>query len=172
MIKETILNQLNHLGIQVTVGDDRIRLEPGSKVPAELVEEIRWLKPKILRALTLSRRVSAWAGNDPKKWRRVHKEVLHIFNTPSGRLGPREVLVTWVATCLGKTQAQQELTRLRQRPLQNLRQRNAVGGRHADISFWRRLVTRQEPLLPIALAEDAQVQNVFIRIIDEESKDH
>lgn len=169
MTKGTILTQLSHLGVQVTVGDDRIRLQPGSKVPAELVEEIRWLKPTILRALNLSRRVSAWAGDDPKKWRRVHKELLYIFNAPSGRLGPREVLVTWVAACLGKTQAQQELTRLRQRRLQNLRQRDAVGGRLADISFWGRLVTRQEPLLPIALAEDALLQKVFISFVDEES---
>jgi hypothetical protein len=47
-----ILESLRSLGVTVkAVGPDRIRLEPASKIPAEMVPRIREAKPTILEAL-------------------------------------------------------------------------------------------------------------------------
>jgi len=47
----TILNMLGDLGISVVVADDRLRLEPGSRVPLDLVEELRQHKQEIILKL-------------------------------------------------------------------------------------------------------------------------
>ena len=47
-----ILESLRSLGVTVqAVGPDRLRLEPASKIPAEMVPRIREAKPAILEAL-------------------------------------------------------------------------------------------------------------------------
>ncbi len=47
-----ILESLRALGVTVTaVGPDRLRLEPATKIPAEMVPRIREAKPAILEAL-------------------------------------------------------------------------------------------------------------------------
>ena len=47
-----ILQSLRSLGVTVAaVGLDRLRLEPASKIPAEMIPRIREAKPAILEAL-------------------------------------------------------------------------------------------------------------------------
>lgn len=47
-----ILETLNQLGVTVTVlDDDRIRIEPASRIPAGLIPLIRKAKPEIIAAL-------------------------------------------------------------------------------------------------------------------------
>lgn len=47
-----ILEKLENLGIRVqVVGPDRLRFQPASKIPPELVARIRDAKPEILQAL-------------------------------------------------------------------------------------------------------------------------
>jgi len=47
-----ILESLRGLGISVqVVGPDRLRLQPASRIPAELVSRIREAKPEILEAI-------------------------------------------------------------------------------------------------------------------------
>jgi len=46
-----ILDRLHSLGIRVTVSGDRLRLEPGSMVPLELVEELKAHKQDIVPVL-------------------------------------------------------------------------------------------------------------------------
>lgn len=43
-----ILDRLNSLGVSVTMSGDRLLLEPGSRLPPELVEEIKAYKQEIL----------------------------------------------------------------------------------------------------------------------------
>ena len=51
MDNETILDRLNFLGVSVTPAEGSLRLEPGSRVPPELVEELRQHKQEILALL-------------------------------------------------------------------------------------------------------------------------
>jgi hypothetical protein len=46
-----ILDRLRDLGISVEVADDRLRLAPGSRVPPELVDELKAHKQEIILAL-------------------------------------------------------------------------------------------------------------------------
>jgi len=47
----TILDRLGSLGISVEAADDRLRLEPGSRVPPDLIEELRQHKQEIILKL-------------------------------------------------------------------------------------------------------------------------
>ena len=47
-----IFEQLEHLGVTVTVEGDKIVLEPGSRVPSDLLTTIREHKPELLARLT------------------------------------------------------------------------------------------------------------------------
>jgi hypothetical protein len=50
-----ILESLQSLGVTVTaVGPDRLRLEPASKIPAEMVSCVREAKPAILEPCELA----------------------------------------------------------------------------------------------------------------------
>jgi len=42
------LERLSDIGITVTVSGDRLRLEPGTQVPPELLDEVRSHKPEII----------------------------------------------------------------------------------------------------------------------------
>lgn len=55
MSASTILDRLNSLGIAVTLSGDRLRLEPGSKVPVDVVEELRQHKAEVLSLLMSQR---------------------------------------------------------------------------------------------------------------------
>jgi len=47
----TILDRLGSLGISVEAADDRLRLEPGSRVPPDLIGELRQHKQEIISKL-------------------------------------------------------------------------------------------------------------------------
>ena len=49
-----ILERLGSLGVSVTVADDALRLVPGSKVPPELIEELRQHKAAVIAYLSQS----------------------------------------------------------------------------------------------------------------------
>jgi hypothetical protein len=58
-----ILESLRSLGVTVeAIGPDRLRLQPASKIPAELVPRIREAKPAILEVLR-SRLVEVGSGD-------------------------------------------------------------------------------------------------------------
>ena len=46
-----ILEKLNELGVKASVDGQRLRLEPGSKIPADLVEAIRTHKQALMLAI-------------------------------------------------------------------------------------------------------------------------
>jgi hypothetical protein len=48
-----ILDKLSNLGVSVEVRGDRLRLAPGSRVPAELVDELKAHKDEIISTLKL-----------------------------------------------------------------------------------------------------------------------
>ena len=48
MEAKTILDRLYSLGIEVTISGDKLQLEPGSRVPEELVEELKSHKQDII----------------------------------------------------------------------------------------------------------------------------
>jgi hypothetical protein len=54
MAAAAILERLGGLGVTVSVTGDRLRLEPGSRVPAELVKELRAHKKAVISFLELS----------------------------------------------------------------------------------------------------------------------
>jgi hypothetical protein len=58
-----ILDKLHSLGIGVTVSGDKLRLEPGSSVPKELVEELKAHKPEVLCLLKLRGYRLRYPGN-------------------------------------------------------------------------------------------------------------
>ena len=47
----TILDKLGSLGVSVKVTDDRLRLEPGSRVPPELLDELKAHKQEVILKL-------------------------------------------------------------------------------------------------------------------------
>ena len=47
-----LLKELHTLGIQVSLRGDKVRLEPGSRVPIELVAQARALKPALVSLLS------------------------------------------------------------------------------------------------------------------------
>ena len=47
-----ILERLNSLGVRVIVSGERLQIEPGSKVPSDLVNEIRRHKSEIINVLS------------------------------------------------------------------------------------------------------------------------
>lgn len=47
----TILDRLDNLGVSVRVAGDRLQLEPGSRVPAELIDELKAHKQEIILKL-------------------------------------------------------------------------------------------------------------------------
>jgi hypothetical protein len=51
MTPQVILKRLGELGISVRASGDKLRVEPGSKVPPALVPEIRRYKQEILDLL-------------------------------------------------------------------------------------------------------------------------
>ena len=75
-----ILEKLNNLGVVVTVAGDRLRLEPGSRVPTDLVEDLHRYKSEIITFLTRPRVLQS-----PKEWhaqeiaRHVEQEGICIF---------------------------------------------------------------------------------------------
>lgn len=63
-----LLETLQSLGVAVTLGaTDRIRLEPASRIPAELVPRIREAKPEIIAALKISRARQAVERSEPDR---------------------------------------------------------------------------------------------------------
>ena len=48
MEAQAILDRLYSLGIEVTISRDKLQLEPGSRVPGELVEELKAHKQDII----------------------------------------------------------------------------------------------------------------------------
>ena len=54
MTPEAILKRLDELGISARASGDKLRVEPGSRVPPELVREIRQHKQEILELLGVS----------------------------------------------------------------------------------------------------------------------
>ncbi len=51
MTSTEILGQLQELGVTIQVNGPKVRLEPGSKVPASLLDEIRQHKTEIIQEL-------------------------------------------------------------------------------------------------------------------------
>ena len=51
MNPEEVISRLEGLGVTVTTNGDRIRLDPASKVPAELIDVVRQQKSDLLRYL-------------------------------------------------------------------------------------------------------------------------
>ena len=48
MEAQAILDRLDSLGVEVTISRDKLQLEPGSRVPGELVEELKVHKQDII----------------------------------------------------------------------------------------------------------------------------
>lgn len=120
----------------------------------------------------VSRQVSAWAGYEPERWKRVHTALLRIYTPAWDRVDARDILVAWAAAWLALTRAKQELTRLEslQRPL-GRRELDAKGGRQADVSFWGRLAHRLTAQAPTALAEDAKAAKVLAALVNSKHGD-
>lgn len=78
----SILDRLQEAGISVSVDGDDLVLNPGSKVPSDLLENIRLNKPQIMDALRQSKPAvvsapSAWHANEVA--RRVIEEGTCLF---------------------------------------------------------------------------------------------
>ncbi len=69
MVSE-LLKTLGEQGVTVTANGDKVRVEPASKLPADLIPRIRESKPEILAALR--KRPPACAAScyevEPGKW--------------------------------------------------------------------------------------------------------
>jgi hypothetical protein len=68
-----IIETLAQLGVTLkAVGPDRLRIEPASRIPPELMPRIREVKPQILAALRLRRRPATCASScyetEPNRW--------------------------------------------------------------------------------------------------------
>jgi len=90
-----ILESLRSLGVIVqAVGPDRLRLEPASKIPQEMVPRIREAKPAILKAL---RNRPATCSPDcyevqPGAW--IHRPWAGCTTTTQPETARRHVMVT------------------------------------------------------------------------------
>jgi hypothetical protein len=60
-----LIETLTALGVTLTANGDRLRIEPASKVPPELVPRIREAKPAILEALLRSRPATSTKPDKP-----------------------------------------------------------------------------------------------------------
>ena len=84
MDAEAIVAELHDRGVAISAAGDRIRLKPGSRVPAELVEDIRRHKAVILSFLVLPEEVrplvtwATWLAEHP-----AHDEIeVQCHETP------------------------------------------------------------------------------------------
>ncbi|MFC1935652.1 hypothetical protein ACFLX9_02690 [Chloroflexota bacterium] len=75
---KVIIERLNELGVTVALSGERLRLEPGSRVPSHLVEVLRQHKSEVvayLRRQPIECWVLAeWRRRSIPQWRRILQE--------------------------------------------------------------------------------------------------
>jgi hypothetical protein len=87
MTPEAISKRLDELGISARAKGDKLRVEPGSKVPPELVSEIRQHKREILQLLVEhspsddTTHLLAWAAQAAEEGL-VSPQPVHFLETP------------------------------------------------------------------------------------------
>ena len=85
-----VLDRLSQLGVTAVLEDSRLFLEPGSRIPADLLSEVRRHKPEIIAYLRKPRLVNA-----PPEWHA--REVADRVETEGGAIFWSEVLADVVA---------------------------------------------------------------------------
>jgi len=115
--------------------------------------------------------IFSWAGNDSKRWQRLHNALLRIYAPRWQCVDARDIIVGWTGAWLSLTRAMQQLRRLQslKRPF-TWNERNEKGGREADISFWGRLTKRLSEQIPLALSEDIEAARLLTKLCSERTK--
>ena len=97
MTPQAILKRLGELGISARASGDKLRVEPGSKVPPELVPEIRRYKQEILGLLASAsvddgapNRLLAWAAQAAETGM-VLQQPVQFLETPLRSFSTTEV---------------------------------------------------------------------------------
>ena len=109
--------------------------------------------------------IMSWAGDDQKRWERIHNSLLRIYAPVWERIDARDTLVAWTGAWLALTRAMNQLKRLQtlNRPLT----RNELatkGGREADISFYGRLTKRLNEQISAALSNDVEAARLLAKL--------
>lgn len=143
------------------------RMEEEGLAPESLTEECGSTR----KANRVYHQVMKWAGDDPKRWRRIHNAFLKIYAPTWERIDARDMLVAWAAAHLAITSAQRRLKDLEnlERPLTS-REHDSKRAREADMSFWGRLVATMDSKALKALSEDAEATRVIEKAIFQGTK--
>lgn len=156
----TLLRDAGAAGLRLMIeGDDLVIKGPLGAEP--VVRRLAQDREPVFAILSIARRqadlIVQWAGQDLGRWQRLHSGLTPIYRPAIERYDVRDLLVSWVAAHRALLCAQRDLARLASdgRWLSPTR-RDETNGRKADISFWNRLLTSVEPLVPFALAGDEQ----------------
>jgi hypothetical protein len=115
---------------------------------------------------SLVERITEWAGEDPKRWRKLHSTLLRIYSPFWVSDEARCLLVAWVAAWLVLSRAKRDLAHLGnlRRPLTR-GERAAEAARQADIGFWGRLIRHLDPQIPGVLAQDRETIALLARLV-------
>ena len=120
------------------------------------------------QAANLGERLTAWAGTDPMRWKRIHTALLQIYRPVWEGADARDILVAWAAAWRALTRAQNELARFRALGrLLTRREGDIQAGRRADVSFWGRCAPRLQARLADALSEDLEASRMLDALIGE-----
>ncbi|MSQ17734.1 MAG: hypothetical protein EXR54_09295 [Dehalococcoidia bacterium] len=121
-------------------------------------------------SLTLGERVTAWAGDDASRWKKIHGNLLGAYGPAWPLVEARCTVVGWAAAWVAITKAQQELARL-----ENLRsftarlltraQQASMAARKVDILFWGRVARHFAQQVPAALSRDRESARIVARLV-------
>jgi hypothetical protein len=142
---------------------ERSTTQDGEVTPSARMKSRVLVRPELKPQVE---RVTEWAGEDPKRWQKLHSTLLRIYSPFWVSDEARCLLVAWVAAWLALSRAKRDLAHLGnlRRPLTR-GERAAEAARHADISFWGRLIRHLDPQIPGVLAQDRETIALLARLV-------